>query len=295
VKLPDDLSASLRDAGLDPAYVEDLVRAALEEDLAGGVDVTTEATVPKDHQATGDLTARADGVVAGLGVAEAVFACTAGDDAEFERPVSDGSRVRRGTVLMTVTAPTRALLVAERTALNLLCRLSGIATVTRRWADALADTHAVVRDTRKTTPLLRELEKYAVRCGGGENHRMSLSDAALIKDNHVVAAGGIMAAYKAVTEAFPDLPVEVEVDSVEGATEAAEAGAELILLDNFSPAEVARAVEAVDGRAKLEVSGGLTFYAARNFGDTGVDYLAVGEITHSAPVLDIAFDLRETR
>jgi nicotinate-nucleotide pyrophosphorylase (carboxylating) len=295
VKLPDDLSTSLRDAGLDPAYVEDLVRAALEEDLAGGVDVTTEATVPKDHQATGDLIARADGVVAGLGVAEAVFACTAGADAEFERPVSDGSRVRRGTVLMTVTAPTRALLVAERTALNLLCRLSGIATVTRRWADALADTKAVVRDTRKTTPLLRELEKYAVRCGGGENHRMSLSDAALIKDNHVVAAGGIAAAYKAVTEAFPDLPVEVEVDSVEGATEAAEAGAQLILLDNFSPTEVARAVEAVDGRAKLEVSGGLTFYAARNFGDNGVDYLAVGEITHSAPVLDIAFDLRETR
>jgi nicotinate-nucleotide pyrophosphorylase (carboxylating) len=295
VKLPDDLSTSLRGGGLDPAYVEDLVRAALEEDLAGGVDVTTEATVPKDHQGTGDLVTRADGVVAGLGVAEAVFACTAGADAEFERPVSDGSRVRRDTVLMTVTAPTRALLVAERTALNLLCRLSGIATVTRRWADALADTKAVVRDTRKTTPLLRELEKYAVRCGGGENHRMSLSDAALIKDNHVVAAGGITAAYKAVTEAFPDLPVEVEVDSVEGATEAAEAGAQLILLDNFSPAEVARAVEVVDGRAKLEVSGGVTFYAARNLGDIGVDYLAVGEITHSAPVLDIAFDLRETR
>jgi nicotinate-nucleotide pyrophosphorylase (carboxylating) len=293
VSLPDDLTASLQDAGLDAAYVEDLVRAALEEDLAGGVDVTSEATVPADQQGTGDLVARADGVVAGLAVAEAVFACTAGDDMTVERPIADGVRVRRGTVLMTVTAPTRKLLLAERTALNLLCRLSGIATATRRWADALQNTGAVVRDTRKTTPLLRALEKYAVRCGGGENHRMSLSDAALIKDNHVIAAGGIAAAYKAVTEAFPGVPVEVEVDSVDGAAEAADAGAELILLDNFSPADVARAVEAVDGRAKLEVSGGLTYYAARSFGETGADYLAVGEITHSATVLDIAFDLRE--
>ncbi|MGH8774257.1 MAG: carboxylating nicotinate-nucleotide diphosphorylase [Jiangellaceae bacterium] len=291
--LPDHLAVSLGDAGIDPAYVEDLVRAALEEDLAGGVDVTSEATVPADHHAAGDVVTRAAGVVAGLAVAEAVFVCAAGDDIDVERPISDGTAVRGGTVLMTVTGPTRRLLLAERTALNLLRRLSGIATATRRWADALADTGAVVRDTRKTTPLLRGLEKYAVRCGGGENHRMSLSDAALIKDNHVVAAGGIAAAYKAVTEAFPDVPVEVEVDSVEGAVEAADAGADLILLDNFTPPDVARAVEAVDGRARLEVSGGLTFYAARSFGETGVDYLAVGEITHSAPVLDIALDLRE--
>ncbi|MGH9250183.1 MAG: carboxylating nicotinate-nucleotide diphosphorylase, partial [Acidimicrobiales bacterium] len=187
---------------------------------------------------------------------------------------------------------TRALLLAERTALNLLCRLSGIATITRRWADALEGTGAVARDTRKTTPLLRELEKYAVRCGGGENHRMSLSDAALIKDNHVVAAGGITEAFKAVAEAFPDVPIEIEVDSVDGAVEAAEARAELILLDNFTPFDVARAVEAVAGRARLEASGGLTFYAARSFGETGVDFLAIGELTHSAPILDIAFDLR---
>jgi nicotinate-nucleotide pyrophosphorylase (carboxylating) len=295
VSLPGELSRSLAEAGLEPGYVEDLVRAALEEDLDRGVDVTSEATVPRDQRATGDLVARADGVVAGLAVAEAAFVCAAGEPLDVAGTVSDGAAVRAGTVLTTVTGPTRALLLAERTALNLLCHLSGVATATRRWADALGHTRAVVRDTRKTTPLLRPLEKYAVRCGGGENHRMSLSDAALIKDNHVVAAGGITAAYQAVVEAFPDVPVEIEVDSVAGAVEAAAAGAQLILLDNFTTAEVAEAVEAVAGRSKLEVSGGLTLYAARAYGETGVDYLAVGAITHSAPVLDIAFDLREVR
>ncbi len=292
MSLPDHLMSALHDAGLDPGYVEDLARAALEEDLAGGVDVTTEATVPPDQQATGDLVSRGEGMVAGLTVAECVFVCAGGGELDVSRPVADGARVSRGTVLTTLTGPTRALLLAERTALNLLCRLSGIATITRRWADALEGTGAVARDTRKTTPLLRELEKYAVRCGGGENHRMSLSDAALIKDNHVVAAGGITEAFKAVAEAFPDVPIEIEVDSVDGAVEAAEARAELILLDNFTPFDVARAVEAVAGRARLEASGGLTFYAARSFGETGVDYLAIGELTHSAPILDIAFDLR---
>ncbi|HEY9379431.1 MAG TPA: carboxylating nicotinate-nucleotide diphosphorylase, partial [Jiangellaceae bacterium] len=228
-------------------------------------------------------------------VAEATFVSTSDKPLDVAREVVDGDVVTAGTVVMTVTGPTRALLLAERTALNLLCHLSGIATATRRWADALAGTNAVVRDTRKTTPLLRPLEKYAVRCGGGENHRMSLSDAALIKDNHVVAAGGITSAYRAVTEAFPDVPVEVEVDSIEGAIEAAEAGAQLIMLDNFTTDQVAQAVQAVAGRSKLEVSGGLTIYAARAYGETGVDYLAVGAITHSAPVLDIAFDLREVR
>jgi nicotinate-nucleotide pyrophosphorylase (carboxylating) len=295
VSLPGELSRSLAEAGLEPGYVEDLVRAALEEDLDRGVDVTSEVTVPRDQRAAGDLVARADGVVAGLAVAEAAFVCAAGEPLDVVRTVSDGAAVRAGTVLTTVTGPTRALLLAERTALNLLCHLSGVATATRRWADALGHTRAVVRDTRKTTPLLRPLEKYAVRCGGGENHRMSLSDAALIKDNHVVAAGGITAAYQAVVEAFPDVPVEIEVDSVAGAVEAAAAGAQLILLDNFTTAEVAEAVEAVAGRSKLEVSGGLTLYAARAYGETGVDYLAVGAITHSAPVLDIAFDLREVR
>jgi nicotinate-nucleotide pyrophosphorylase (carboxylating) len=280
---------------LDRAAAGKIVRAALEEDLAGGLDVTSEATIPADQQATGELVARADGVVAGLLVAEEVFSATTGGKARFDAKVTDGARVRRGDVLATVTGPTRRLLLAERTALNLLCRLSGIATATREWADALAGTRAVVRDTRKTTPLLRALEKYAVRCGGGENHRMALSDAALIKDNHVLAAGGVAAAYAKVSEAFPDVPVEIEVDNVAGAVEAVEAGARLILLDNFSVDQVRQAVAAVGGRARLEVSGGLTLESARVYAETGVDYLSVGAITHSAPILDIAFDLREVR
>ncbi len=280
---------------LDHADVARIVRAALDEDLAGGVDVTSEATIPAEQQATGDLVARAEGVVAGLPVAEEVFAATARGQARFDVRVTDGDRVNAGDVLATVTGRTRPLLLAERTALNLLCRLSGIATATRRWADAVTGTQASVRDTRKTTPLLRALEKYAVRCGGGENHRMALSDAALIKDNHVLAASGVAAAYAKVAEAFPDVPVEIEVDDVAGAVEAAEAGADLILLDNFSVDEVRLAVTAVAGRARLEVSGGLTLVSARAYAETGVDYLAVGAITHSAPILDIAFDLREVR
>lgn len=280
---------------IDSVTVSVIVRAALDEDLAGGVDVTSEATIPAEQEATGELVARTDGVVAGLAVAEQVFTAASAGTARFDGKVADGEVVHRGDVLATVTGPTRSLLLAERTALNLLCRLSGIATATRRWADALAGTRASVRDTRKTTPLLRALEKYAVRCGGGENHRMALSDAALIKDNHVLAAGGVAAAYTKVTEAFPDVPVEIEVDDVAGAVEAAEAGAELILLDNFSVDEVREAVAAVAGRARLEVSGGLTLESARAYAETGVDYLAVGAITHSAPILDVAFDLREVR
>lgn len=289
------MSAPNLDAELDFGLVDQVVRAALEEDLAGGVDVTSEATVPADQRAVGELVARADGVVAGLPVAEAVFAVTTAGDLAVEHRVEDGDRVVTGDVLATIAGRTRPLLLGERTALNLLCRLSGIATATRSWADALAGTGAVVRDTRKTTPLLRGLEKYAVRCGGGQNHRMALSDAALIKDNHVVAAGGVAAAYRAVTAAFPDIPVEVEVDDVAGAVEAAEAGADLVLLDNFSIDEVRQAVAVVGGRVQVEVSGGLTLDLARAFGETGVDYLAVGAITHSAPILDIAFDLREVR
>lgn len=280
------------DPASDPA-TEELVRAALEEDLAGGVDVTSTATVPAGQRAVGDLVARGDGVLAGLPVAQAVFRATTGGELEFRAKAADGDRVSADDVLATVGGRTRELLRAERTALNLLCRLSGVATATRRWVDAISGTGAVVRDTRKTTPLLRALEKYAVRCGGGENHRMSLSDAALIKDNHVAAAGGVAAAYRAVAAAFPGVPVEVEVDDVAGAVEAAEAGADLVLLDNFSVEDARRAVEAVAGRAALEVSGGLTLAAARSYAATGVDYLAVGSITHSAPVLDIAFDLRE--
>ncbi|HEU4674677.1 MAG TPA: carboxylating nicotinate-nucleotide diphosphorylase, partial [Motilibacteraceae bacterium] len=215
----------LAEAGLDPAAVEELVRRAVEEDLNGGVDVTSVATIPFDAEAVADFVARADGVVAGLAVAAAVLDVTTDDAVELEVHVSDGASVKRGDVLMTATAGTRGLLTGERTALNLLGRLSGVATLTRRWVDAVEGTGAAIRDTRKTTPGLRALEKYAVRCGGGVNHRMSLSDAALVKDNHVLAAGGIVAAFQAVRGTFPDLPVEVECDTLEQVAAAVDAGA----------------------------------------------------------------------
>ncbi|WP_431949716.1 carboxylating nicotinate-nucleotide diphosphorylase [Actinacidiphila sp. bgisy167] len=290
--LDPDLARLLVDAGLDPVLVEDVAHLAIEEDLDGGVDVTTVATIPEDATATGDFTAREAGVVAGLRVAEAVLSIVCTDEFEVERHVEDGDRVEAGQVLLTVRTRTRDLLTAERSALNLLCRLSGIATATRRWADALEGTKAKVRDTRKTTPGLRALEKYAVRCGGGVNHRMSLSDAALVKDNHVVAAGGVAAAFKAVRDEFPDLAIEVEVDTLQQVGEVLEAGADLILLDNFTPAETEKAVALVAGRALLESSGRLTLDNAGAYAATGVDFLAVGALTHSSPILDIGLDLR---
>lgn len=290
--LTHDLTGRLQGAGLDPDAVEALVRGTLAEDLAGGVDVTSEATVAAEQTSTADFVVRGDGVVAGLAVAETVMqvvgaACTP--------VVADGSRVHPGERLLTVHGPTRSVLTAERSALNLLCHLSGVATVTRAWADAIAGTAAVVRDTRKTTPGLRALEKYAVRCGGGTNHRMSLSDAALVKDNHVVAAGGVALAFAAVRARWPGLPVEVEVDSLEELDAALEAGADLVLLDNMSHDLLRAAVARTAGRARLEASGGLSLADARAVAQTGVDYIAVGGLTHSAPVLDIGLDLRESR
>jgi nicotinate-nucleotide pyrophosphorylase (carboxylating) len=286
------LARLLADAGLDPLEVEDVAHLAIQEDLDHGVDVTTVATIPEDAVATGDFVARQAGVVAGLRVAEAVISVVCSDEFEVERHVADGDRVEPGQKLLSVTTRTRDLLTAERSALNLLCRLSGIATATRAWADVLEGTGARVRDTRKTTPGLRSLEKFAVRCGGGLNHRMSLSDAALVKDNHVVAAGGVAQAFKAVREAFPDVPIEVEVDTLHQLREVVDAGADLILLDNFTPAVCAEAVAIVGGRAKLEASGRLTLDNARAYAETGVDYLAVGALTHSSPILDIGLDLR---
>jgi nicotinate-nucleotide pyrophosphorylase (carboxylating) len=194
---------------------------------------------------------------------------------------------------MSVSGRTRDLLVAERPALNFLCHLSGIATATRAWADALAGTRARVRDTRKTTPGLRALEKYAVRAGGGVNHRMALWDEGLVKDNHVIAAGGVVEAFAAVRARFPELPVEVEVDSLTQLQAVLEAGAELVLLDNFTLDQMREAVGVNAGRARLEASGGLTVAAAAAVAATGVDYVSVGALTHSAPILDIALDLRE--
>ncbi|MET8441814.1 carboxylating nicotinate-nucleotide diphosphorylase [Streptomyces sp. NPDC004981] len=287
------LAQLLAEAGLDPVQVEDIAHVAIEEDLDGGEDVTTVATVPEDAVTTGDFTAREAGVVAGLRVAEAVLSIVCTDEFEVERHVEDGDRVVAGQKLLTVTTRTRDLLTGERSALNLLCRLSGIATATRAWADVLEGTKAKVRDTRKTTPGLRALEKYAVRCGGGVNHRMSLVDAALVKDNHVIAAGGVAEAFRRVRKAFPELAIEVEVDTLEQVREVLDAGADLILLDNFTPSATAEAVALVGGRAALESSGRLTLGSARAYADAGVDYLAVGALTHSSPILDIGLDFRD--
>ena len=205
---------------------------------------------------------------------------------------ADGERVAPGDVVLTATGRTRDLLLAERTALNLLCHLSGVATSTAAWVEAIAGTRARVRDTRKTTPGLRALEKYAVRCGGGLNHRMGLWDAALVKDNHVVAAGGVTAAFERVRRQFPDVPVEVEVDSLDQLAEVVDAGADLVLLDNFTPDATAAAVALAAGRCQLESSGGLSLEVAAEYARTGVDFLAVGALTHSAPVLDLGADLR---
>lgn len=301
------IAQMLRGDGLDPVAVERIVLAALEEDLGPDrLDVTSAATIPEEQVDTARVVARADGVVAGLAVAAAVF------DLAGERPatrdtrggggadrrtvevvlnVRDGARVARGDVLATVNGPTRALLTAERTALNLLCRMSGVATHTRAWADALDGTKTRVLDTRKTTPGLRILEKYAVRAGGGTNKRMGLYDVAMIKDNHKLAAGGITAAYRRVRETFPEVAIQVEVTTVAEAVEAVEAGADFLLCDNMTPALLAEAVAAVGDRAELEATGGLTLQVAAEYAATGVDYVSVGALTHSSPILDIALDL----
>jgi nicotinate-nucleotide pyrophosphorylase (carboxylating) len=287
---------SLIDGGLDPDAVAGIVRHAVAEDLMGGIDVTSTATIPADHRSSATFGARQDGVVAGLPVAAAVIETVCGDAASnFSGLVSDGTSVVAGTRLAEVTAPTRLLLTAERTALNLLCHLSGVATSTRRWADAIEGTSAVVRDTRKTTPGLRALEKYAVRCGGGTNHRMGLSDMALVKDNHVAAAGGVAEAFRRVRELSANIPVEIEVDTLDGLREAITAGADEILIDNFTPEEMREAVvvrDAMNSDVRLEASGGLTLESARSVAESGVDYIAVGELTHSARVLDIGLDLQ---
>lgn len=299
------IADALRADGLDPVAVERIVRTALEEDLGPEHrDVTSQATIPHGQFGTAHIVARADGVVAGLTVAAVVFDLAdqmsversgAGDrdvtGVEMRSKVRDGARVARGEVLAEVSGPIRSLLTAERTALNLLCRMSGVATHTRAWADALAGTKATVLDTRKTTPGLRILEKYAVRAGGGTNKRMGLYDVAMIKDNHKLAAGGITAAYRRVRAAFPEVPIQVEVTTLAEAVEAVEAGADFLLCDNMTPAELREVVAAVGDRAELEATGRLTLAVATEYAATGVDYLSVGALTHSSPILDIALDL----
>jgi nicotinate-nucleotide pyrophosphorylase (carboxylating) len=275
---------------LTPADYEDLVRRALAEDVGSG-DVTTQATVPPGARGRGVLLAKSSLVVAGLEVACAVFRAVAGEaPLTFEPRVNDGDQVDAGAVLAEVRGPAAALLTSERTALNLLQRLSGIATATRAAVDAVGGRIAVL-DTRKTTPTLRALEKYAVRVGGGRNHRFGLFDLILIKDNHVRLAGGITQAVAASRAGRPDLRVEVEAQTVAEAVEAAEAGADIVLLDNLTTPEVRQAVAGIRGRAAIEISGNVTLERLPELASTGADFVSMGALTHSARAADISFEI----
>ncbi|HPY25542.1 MAG TPA: carboxylating nicotinate-nucleotide diphosphorylase [Mycobacterium sp.] len=272
-----------------------VIRRGLDDDLRYGPDVTTLATVPSAAVSEAAMAAREGGVAAGIEVALMVLDEVLGPDGYrvLDR-VEDGARLHPGQVLLRLEAPTGGLLTAERTMLNLVCHLSGIATATAQWVDAVEGTTARIRDTRKTLPGLRVLQKYAVRVGGGVNHRMGLGDAALIKDNHVAAAGSVLAALRAVRAAAPDLPCEVEVDNLEQFDAVLTEGVELILLDNFPVWQTQIAVQRRDTRApgvRLESSGGLSLDTAAQYAGTGVDYLAVGALTHSVRVLDIGLDM----
>jgi len=290
----DDLTA----AGIDPEHVWDVVARALEEDLPDprADDPTSSSTIPPDARGTAVFAAREPGVVAGLGVAAVAFAAV-GADATITDRVADGTRVARGDVVMRVEGLTQRMLVAERTALNLACHLSGIATATARWVEALEGSPTRVLDTRKTLPGLRTLQKYAVRCGGGVNHRSSLQDMAMVKDNHVVAAGGVLPALEAIRGRHPGLPVEVEVTTLDQLEEllALPEPPERVLLDNMSDELMAEAVRRTAGRVPLEASGGITLERAARIGATGVDFVSVGALTHSVIVFDIGMDLTTPR
>jgi nicotinate-nucleotide pyrophosphorylase (carboxylating) len=286
---------NLRSNGLEPELVQALVDLAISEDLMGGTDVTSLATIPEIQISELDLVTRSPGVIAGINIAALVFLSVANKKIEIEICVEDGKKVEANTCLLTAKGSTIELLTAERTALNFLGHLSGIATTTNKWVNEISGTNAKVRDTRKTTPGLRLLEKYAVKAGGGTNHRMSLNDQALIKDNHIVASGSIKSAVEKVKDKFPELDFEIEVDNLDQLNEALAVDAKLILLDNFSIEDLKKAVVTVNKKAKLEASGGITLENARKIAETGVDFLAVGALTHSAPVLDIGGDLRTVR
>jgi len=268
----------------------DLIKAALAEDLAGGEDITSVATISATATAKADFTARKSGVIAGIEIAEAVLREVG--LSEVTRFKADGDHVKAGDILLSVSGNTRAILLAERTALNFFSHLSGIATLTSAWVKEMAGTKCQVRDTRKTTPGMRVLEKYAVRMGGGTNHRMTLSDAALIKDNHIAAAGGVVAAFAKVRELYPNSEIEIEVDTLDQLRDVLPQKPDLALLDNMTPAQCREAVTLVNGTCKLEASGGIAIENARAYAESGVDYIAIGALTHSAPVFDIGLDLR---
>lgn len=287
----DDL---LKNAGLDPEEVRQIVDNALREDMRYGPDVTTEATVSTDDEADADIVARQDGVLAGLPVATAVLEASGMPLGSIRSERRDGDRIAKGDVVMRVRGSLRDILSAERTLLNFMTHLSGIATNTRRWADAVEGTGCAVRDTRKTTPGLRALEKYAVRCGGGKNHRMGLGDEVLIKDNHVLAAGSVKAAIEAVRKTDSRIPMEVECDTVDQVQEALDLDVKLILLDNMDIEDIRKAVALGKDHpgTRFEASGGLRLETARAVAETGVDYISVGALTHSSPAVDLALDVR---
>ena len=293
VELRDEITA----AGLDLDHVWDTIARAVREDLPDSSmdDPTSSSTISIDARGEAVFAAREPGVVAGLGVAAVVFFMM-GSDATVTDRVADGTRVEKGDVVMRVSGLTQRLLVAERTALNLACHLSGIATATSHWVEALEGSPTRVLDTRKTLPGLRALQKYAVRCGGGVNHRTSLQDMAMVKDNHVIAAGGVLPALEAIRGRFPGLPVEVEVTTLDQLEEllALPEPPERILLDNMSDELMTDAVRRTAGRVPLEASGGITLERAARIGATGVDFVSVGALTHSVVVFDIGMDLTDS-
>jgi nicotinate-nucleotide pyrophosphorylase (carboxylating) len=274
---------------LEPNDLE-LIKMALAEDLAGGLDITSVSTISEDATSTADFVARKDGVIAGIKMAEAVLREVGLSEITLLK--ADSDKVKANDVLIRVTGNTRKILLAERTALNFFGHLSGVATLTNTWVRAISGTKCQIRDTRKTTPGMRLQEKAAVRMGGGTNHRLTLSDAALIKDNHIVAAGGVVAAFEKVRSLYPKSEIEIEVDTLEQLAEVLSQNPDLVLLDNMSPAQCKEAVEFVKGRCKLEASGGITLENARAYAVSGVDFIAIGALTHSAPIFDIGLDLR---
>ena len=285
------LRDNLKNLGLSPNHIFQQVKDAISEDLAGGQDLTSVATITQSQVSTADFTTRASGVVSGLHVVAAVLEYCGVN--HYEVLVDEGAKVSAGKVLITAQGNTQKILLAERTALNFLSHLSGISTLTNQWVSEISGTRCQIRDTRKTTPGLRMLEKFAVRMGGGVNHRLSLSQAALIKDNHIMAAGSISDAFNAIKKMYPDKSIEIEVDSIDQLKEAITLKPDLILLDNMSTNQCSEAVSITNGLVKLEASGGIAITNAKAYAATGVDYLAIGSLTHSAPALDIGLDFRK--
>ena len=284
------LRENIKTLGLSPNHIFQQVKDAIAEDLAGGQDITSVATISESAVVNAEFITRSAGVVSGLHVAAAVLEYCGIN--HYEVLVDEGAKVSAGKVLITAQGNTRKLLLAERSALNFLSHLSGISTLSNQWVIAVSGTKCQIRDTRKTTPGLRHLEKFAVRMGGGVNHRLGLSQAALIKDNHILATGSISKAFNAIKKEFPGKEIEIEVDSIEQLKEVINLKPELILLDNMSVEQCIEAVSITAGLVALEASGGITINNAKAYAATGVNYLAIGALTHSAPALDIGLDFK---